>query len=104
MPQKNLLAIPLELQQIKAFQLYQERLFKGEDANPEVDWENARKYLSNSSKEILIWKCKRLFVKLSGYGKRKIYRLFQLFKLYLQQLQIQNSTRGQSLEDNREAG
>jgi Pentapeptide repeats (8 copies) len=58
MPSRKPPSIPSELQQSKAYQLYQQR--KGEDTNSAEDWDEARKYFENHPQEVIVWKLKRL--------------------------------------------
>jgi hypothetical protein len=59
MPQKKPPSIPLELQESKAYQLYQQRISEGKDTNSEEDWDKAWDYLVSHPQEVVTWKFKR---------------------------------------------
>jgi uncharacterized protein YjbI with pentapeptide repeats len=60
MPRKKTPLIPLELQQIKAYELSQQRLLEGKESNAEDDWNDAGEYFAKYPKKVLVWKLKRL--------------------------------------------
>lgn len=60
MPRKKILSIPVELQQIKAYELSQQRLLEGKESNSDGDWNDAGEYLTKHPRKILVWKLKNL--------------------------------------------
>jgi hypothetical protein len=72
MPSKKTPSIPLELQQSKAYQFYQQRLDKGEDTDSAEDWDKAWNYFVDHPREIIAWKL-----------KRKIRRFWQSLQSFL---------------------
>ena len=59
MPRRSRLSIPHELQQIKAQEIYEQRIAKGKNGSPEGDWETARRYLTRYPKVVRAWKRER---------------------------------------------
>ena len=49
-------SIPQELHQLKAQEIYEQRIAKGKNGNPEGDWETARRYLTRYPKVVRAWK------------------------------------------------
>jgi uncharacterized protein YjbI with pentapeptide repeats len=60
MPRKKILSIPLELQQTKAYELYQQHLLEGRESSPQDNWSDAEKYFVMYPNKVLIWKLKRI--------------------------------------------
>jgi hypothetical protein len=60
MPRKKIPSIPVELQQIKAYELSQQRLLEGKEPNSDEDWNDAGEYLAKHRRKILVWKLKKL--------------------------------------------
>ncbi len=60
MPIKKTRSIPLELQQIKAYELSQQRLLDGKESNSDDDWNDAGEYLAKYPRKVLVWKLKKL--------------------------------------------
>ncbi len=56
MPRRSRLSIPHELQQVKAQEIYEQRIAKGKNGSPEGDWETARRYLTRYPKVVRAWK------------------------------------------------
>ncbi len=56
MPRRSLLSIHHELHQIKAQEIYEQRIAKGRNGSPEGDWETARRYLTRYPKVVRTWK------------------------------------------------
>ena len=46
MPRRSHFSIPHELHQLKAQQIYEQRVAKNKHGSPEEDWEAARRYLT----------------------------------------------------------
>uniref|UniRef100_UPI00055B4CDE pentapeptide repeat-containing protein n=1 Tax=Myxosarcina sp. GI1 TaxID=1541065 RepID=UPI00055B4CDE len=59
MPRRSRLSIPHELHQIKAQEIYEQRITKGKNGSPEGDWETARRYLTRYPKVVRAWKRNR---------------------------------------------
>jgi hypothetical protein len=55
MPWRSRLSIPHELHQIKAQQIYEQRIAKGKNGCSEGDWETARRYLTKYPKVVRAW-------------------------------------------------
>jgi uncharacterized protein YjbI with pentapeptide repeats len=53
---RSRLSIPHELHQIKARQIYEQRIAKGKNGSSQGDWETARRYLTRYPKVIKTWK------------------------------------------------
>jgi hypothetical protein len=60
MSRKKTPSIPFELQQIKAYELSQQRLLEGRESNSDDNWNDAGEYLAKHPNKVLIWKLKRL--------------------------------------------
>jgi Pentapeptide repeats (8 copies) len=60
MPIKKTRSIPVELQQIKAYELSQQWLSEGKESNSDDDWNDAGEYLAKHPRKILVWKLKKL--------------------------------------------
>ncbi len=74
---RSRLSIPHEFQQIKAQQIYERRIAKGKNGNPESDWETARRYLTRYPKVVRAWKRKRaiaFYRQLSASFLRRLWR------------------------------
>jgi ABC-type Fe3+ transport system permease subunit len=63
------LSIPKKLQELKANQLSRKRLLKGQDPDPDRDWEDAGRYFNKHQKQIYLWKFKEY--------KRKSWKILQ---------------------------
>jgi len=50
------MSIPHELHQIKAQQIYEQRIAKGKNDSPEGDWETARRYLTKYPNVVRAWR------------------------------------------------
>ena len=53
-------SIPQELHQLKAQEIYEQRIAKGKNGSPEEDWETARRYLTRYPKVVRAWKRNKL--------------------------------------------
>jgi uncharacterized protein YjbI with pentapeptide repeats len=71
MPRRSPKSIPHELHQIKARQIYEQRIAKGIDGNPEDDWEQAR--IKLNCWDVTAWKIKQLF----RSGCRRLWQSFK---------------------------
>ena len=60
MSRRSRSSIPQELHQLKAQEIYEQRIAKGENGSPEGDWETARIYLTNHPKVVRAWKRNKL--------------------------------------------
>ena len=50
------MSIPHELHQIKAQEIYEQRIAKGINGSPEGDWETARRYLTRYPQVVRVWR------------------------------------------------
>ena len=73
-------SIPIELHQIWAQQIYEERIALGIDGTPEEDWEQARRELEERFWEIRDWRIQKAIEKKSQQLRAFIRRLWQSFK------------------------
>jgi hypothetical protein len=88
------LLIPAKLQELKAYQIHQQRLKQGKFSDPETNWNEAREYFAHHPHEILIWSLKNSLLRIGRSFKNLLYicgrilvfprylylRLFELFK------------------------
>jgi hypothetical protein len=85
MPRKKIPSIPVELQQIKAYELSQQRLLDGKESNADDDWNAAGEYLAKHPRRVFVWKLKKLrrSIKdfLDGCWKVLIFPFWLLWKL-----------------------
>ena len=65
-------SIPEELIQIKANQIWKNRLRLGIDGTPESDWLKAQQYLEKHWWQVWLWRSKKTFNKLWKLIKRRI--------------------------------
>lgn len=56
MPRRSHLSIPHQLQQLKAQEIYEQRIAKGKNGSPQGDWETARRYLTRYPQVVRAWK------------------------------------------------
>jgi uncharacterized protein YjbI with pentapeptide repeats len=80
MPRRSHLSIPHELHQIKAQQIYEQRIAKGKNDSPEGDWETARRYLIRYPKVIKTWKRKQAIAFYRQLPRSFFRRLARSFK------------------------
>ena len=59
MSRRSCPSIPQELHQLKAHEVYEQRIAKGKNGSPEGDWETARRYLTIYPKLVRAWKRER---------------------------------------------
>ncbi|MGB5632180.1 MAG: pentapeptide repeat-containing protein [Waterburya sp.] len=72
--------IPHELQQIRAQEIYEQRIAKGRNGSPEGDWETARRYLTRYPKVIRAWKRDRAIAFYQQLPRSFFRRLARSFK------------------------
>jgi uncharacterized protein YjbI with pentapeptide repeats len=80
MPRRSRLSIPHELHQIKAQQIYKQRIAKGKNTSREGDWETARRYLTRYPKVVRAWKRNQAIAFYRRLPRSFFRRLAQSFK------------------------
>ncbi|MGL5831642.1 MAG: pentapeptide repeat-containing protein, partial [Waterburya sp.] len=80
MLRRSRLSIPHELHQIKAQQIYEQRVAKGKNGSPEGDWETARRYLTRYPKVVRAWKRKQAIAFYRQLPRSFFRRLARSFK------------------------
>lgn len=85
MPRKKTPSIPLELQQIKAYELSQQRFLEGKKSNADDDWNDAGEYLAKHPRKMLVWKLKKIRLSIKEFlnvcWKVLVFPFWLLYKL-----------------------
>ncbi len=80
MSRRSRSSIPQELHQLKAQEIYEQRIAEGENGSPEGDWETARIYLTNHPQVVRDWTRRQAISFYQQLARSFFGRLWRSFK------------------------